>query len=309
MSEKIIEINSVGKAYKTDFWKKPIVALKDVSFSIEKGSLFGLIGPNGAGKTTLIKILLDLVRPSFGDIKVFGQDWTESNIKSRIGYLPEQTYYYDYLKPEEVLQFYGKLFGLSTTEIKQKSIELLKLVNLYTRRDRKLSHFSKGMLQRIGIAQALINDPELVIMDEPMSGLDPVGRKEVRDIILNLKDKGKTVLIASHILSDVEALCDNVAIVINGQLKACGPIADMVNANIKRIDMTLQGDHKSLFNDKEKYTVRKVGKDTIVSLAKEDYLNVALSITQDNNINVLGIHRHKETLEDIFVDQVKEDRE
>ncbi|HMQ10928.1 MAG TPA: ABC transporter ATP-binding protein [Oligoflexia bacterium] len=308
MSEKIIEINSVGKAFKTDFWKKPIVALKDVSFSIERGSLFGLIGPNGAGKTTLIKILLDLVRPSLGDVKVFGQDWRKSEIKSRIGYLPEQTYYYDYLKPEEVLQFYGKLFGLSTSTIKQKSVELLKMVNLYTRRDRKLSHFSKGMLQRIGIAQALINDPELVIMDEPMSGLDPVGRKEVRDIILNLRDKGKTVLIASHILSDVEALCDKVAIVINGQLRACGPISDMVNANVKRIDITLQGDHKNLFSDKEKYSVRKVGKDTIVSLSKEDYLNIALSITQDNNINVLGVHRHKETLEDIFVDQVKDDR-
>ena len=307
MREKIIEINSVGKAFKTDFWKKPIVALKDVSFSIEKGSLFGLIGPNGAGKTTLIKILLDLVRPSYGSVSVFGRAWTESNIKSRVGYLPEQTYYYDYLKPEEVLKFYGKLFGLSNAQIEKKSVELLKLVNLYTRRDRKLSHFSKGMLQRIGIAQALINDPELVIMDEPMSGLDPVGRKEVRDIILNLKDKGKTVLIASHILSDVEALCDNVAIIIDGQLRASGPISDMVNANVKRIDMTLQGNHVSLFKDREKYSVRKVGQDTIVSLAKEDYLNVALNITQSHDINVLSVHRHKETLEDIFVDQVKED--
>lgn len=299
----ILEVRHVGKSFRTDFWKRSVVALHDVSLDVKKGAVFGLIGPNGAGKTTLIKIILGLLKPSVGNIKVDVGNASE-DFRHQVGYLPENAYYYDFLRPNEVLDFYGRLFDMSKAARNQKVSDLLEMVGLAHRSDRQLRNFSKGMLQRVGIAQALINDPELVILDEPMSGLDPLGRKEVRDIILTLKDQGKTIIFASHVLSDVEALCDDVAILVSGKLKAHGPIGSMVDPSIERIDITFKGEYSQAVKQKISYPSRKVGAHVIVSVHLNEEVNQVLEEGKEMGLELMGVHPHKESLEDIFVESL-----
>src|SRR5580765_5497249 len=207
-----IEFSHVTKDFQSDFWKPKFRSLEDVSFQVPEGGLFVFIGHQAAEKTTCIKILLGLLRPTEGEIKIFGRSIQDPEFRRELGYLPESAYYYEYLAAGEILDFYARLFGLTSSVRRKRIDELLELVGLADRKGDKLKTFSKGMLQRIGIAQSMINDPKLVVLDEPMSGLDPKGRKEVRDIIVRLSEKGKTILFSSHILSDVEAICDDVAI-------------------------------------------------------------------------------------------------
>src|ERR687893_1019351 len=209
-----VEITNLTKDYEVGFWRKRKVrALDDLSLSVDHGQIFGFLGANGAGKTTTLKLLMRLIFPTSGSARILGHDIQDVNMHARIGYLPENPYFYDYLTAREFLDYCGEIFGYPSAERKKRAADLLARVKLDEKRwDTQLRKFSKGMLQRVWLAQSLINDPEIVFLDEPMSGLDPVGRREVRDLIASLRTKGTTVFLCSHILSDIEVLCDRAAV-------------------------------------------------------------------------------------------------
>lgn len=235
-----IEIEKLVKVFQVGFWKKrPVRALDDVSLQVERGEIFGFLGPNGAGKTTTLKILMDLLRPTSGSTRILGEPSSSVAMRQRIGYLPENPYFYDYLTAEELLTYVGRLFGMKQPELARKIGSLLESVGLGNSRKLQLRRFSKGMVQRIGIAQALLNDPEVVFFDEPMSGLDPLGRREVREVIRSLKSRGITVFFSSHILPDVEAVCDRVAIMNRGKLLAAGALEDILKVRIQGHEVIL----------------------------------------------------------------------
>ena len=225
----VVEIKNLTKDYDVGFWRKRKVrALDNLSLSIESGEIFGFLGANGAGKTTTLKLLMRLIFPTAGTAYILGSDIQDIRMHKNIGYLPENPYFYDHLTAREFLEYCAEIFGFSSTERKTRTVNLLARVRLDEKRwDTQLRKFSKGMLQRVGLAQALINDPEIVFLDEPMSGLDPVGRREVRDLIGSLREEGKTVFMCSHILSDIEVLCDRVAILKRGHLAQVGYLDEL----------------------------------------------------------------------------------
>lgn len=242
MSEAVIEFRELSKVYTYGFWGKKQTALDRLSLSVPAGSIYGFLGANGAGKTTGIKILMSLQFASAGEVRIFGESPESIKAKTRIGYLPERPYFHDSMKAHEFLRFHRNLFGSDLRGRKLPSEEeLLDLVGLTNVADKSLKDFSKGMLQRIGIAQALVNDPELVILDEPMSGLDPVGRREVRDLILELGQRGKTIFFSSHILSDVETLCHRLAFLERGVLKFEGSLQEVRNAGTGQYEVMFTG--------------------------------------------------------------------
>ncbi len=218
-----------------------VEAVTDVTLSVDHGQVYGFLGPNGAGKTTTIKACMDLIRPTSGSIRLYGMAPGDPAVKHRIGYLPEHPYFYDYLKPQEILDFYGRLFEIPWRERRARIDKLLDRVGLGNARNRALRKFSKGMLQRLGIAQALLNDPDLLVLDEPMSGLDPMGRKDIRDLIIEERDKGKTVFFSTHILSDVEVLCDRVAIVVGGTVRREGMLTDLLATEEQQTEVVVRG--------------------------------------------------------------------
>ncbi len=220
----VIQASQLVKTFR-DFWHRPRVqAVRGITFEVRQGEVFGLLGPNGSGKSTTLKMILGLLHPTSGTLSVLGQSPREVETKARLGYLPEESYIYPYLTPEETLTFYGSLFKLSRAEIRRRRDELLEMIGLSHARQRAVGEFSKGMARRVGLAQALINDPDLVVLDEPTSGLDPQGCRQVKDLILTLAKRGKTVLLSSHLLADVEDVCDRIAILYNGRVEAIGPI-------------------------------------------------------------------------------------
>jgi ABC-2 type transport system ATP-binding protein len=224
-----IQTEALTKHYSVGFWRpRPYLALEGLTLSVGRGEVFGFLGPNGAGKTTTLKLLMQLIYPTSGVARILGLPAGSPDVKRRIGYLPENPYFYDHLTAEELLQYFGSLFGYAGTERRQRASRLLDEVGIGAERRLQLRKFSKGMLQRVGIAQALLNDPEVVFFDEPMSGLDPLGRREIRQLILRLRDRGCTVFFSSHVLSDAEALCNRVAIVARGRLAASGPLAEIL---------------------------------------------------------------------------------
>lgn len=229
----VIETQDLEKEYRHEFftWLVRARALRGLTFSVGRGEVFGLLGPNGSGKTTAIKLLLGLIFPTRGQAAVFGRRPGDLAVKRRIGFLPEESYLYQFLDAEETLDFYGRLFNLDRRERRKRTDMLLDLTGLRKERRRPVAHFSKGMQRRIGIAQSLINDPDLVILDEPTAGLDPLGTREVKDIIVQLREKGKTVLLSSHLLADVEDVCDRVAILYGGKLQALGALGELLHDN------------------------------------------------------------------------------
>jgi ABC-2 type transport system ATP-binding protein len=236
----VIEIENLTKDFQVGFWKKrPVRALDSLSLQVEKGEIFGFLGPNGAGKTTTLKILMNLLRPTSGGVRILGEPAHSVPMRQRIGYLPENPYFYDYLTAEELLTYAGALFGIKRTDLDKKVSTLLERVGLSDSRKLQLRKFSKGMVQRIGVAQAIINDPEVVFLDEPMSGLDPLGRREVRQVIASLKSRGVTVFFSSHILPDVEALCDRVAIMNKGKLQEEGALEEILKVKIEGHEVIL----------------------------------------------------------------------
>jgi ABC-2 type transport system ATP-binding protein len=237
----VLEIESVSKSYRSHLSIRKYWILRDLSLQIREGEIFGFIGTNGAGKTTTIKLALGLIFPDSGSIRLFGRDLGDPEARRRIGYLPENPYLYDYLTGAEFLDFHARLHGLARPERRRRVQELLERVGLANRGDRQLRHYSKGMLQRIGLAQALISDPEFVLLDEPMSGLDPIGRREVRDVILELKARGRTVFFSTHILPDTEMICDRVGMLVKGRLAAVGAVGDLVKQQVPFWEVTLRG--------------------------------------------------------------------
>ena len=224
----VIETRNLSKIYR-DFWgRKKVHALKSLDIDVRPGEIFGLLGPNGSGKSTTIKLILGLLFPTSGRVLVFGNDATETQKNERIGYLPEESYLYRFLNAEETLDFYGRLFNMSAADRKRRVDELIRLVGLQGAKHRQLREYSKGMARRVGLAQALINDPDLVLLDEPTTGLDPIGTREMKDLILSLRDQGKTVLLCSHQLADVQDVCDRVAILHQGELKELGRVSDLL---------------------------------------------------------------------------------
>jgi len=227
-SEVVIETRNLSKVYR-DFWgRQKVRALKALDLEVHRGEVFGLLGPNGSGKTTTMKLLLGLLFPTSGQALVFGKSASEVTKNERLGYLPEESYLYRFLNAEETLDFYGRLFDMPASVRRQRSRELIEMVGLTRARRRQLKEYSKGMTRRIGLAQALINDPELILLDEPTSGLDPIGIREIKDLILKLKDQGKTVVMCSHLLGDVQDVCDRIAILHEGELKELGRVDSLL---------------------------------------------------------------------------------
>tara|TARA_B100000029_G_scaffold482294_1_gene532150 strand:- start:680 stop:1756 length:1077 start_codon:yes stop_codon:yes gene_type:complete len=244
--ESIIKIRNLSKIYR-DFWGRPKVqALKSLSLDVQKGEIFGLLGPNGSGKTTTMKLLLGLLFPSGGDISILGASATDVEKNERIGYLPEESYLYRFLNAVETLDFYGRLFNITKAERQERVNHYIDMVGLSHAKHRQLKEYSKGMTRRIGLAQALINDPDLVLLDEPTTGLDPLGTRDMKDLILKLRDEGKTVVMCSHLLADVQDVCDRIAILFEGELKQLGRVEDLLKEQDRTQLMTSKLDDAAL---------------------------------------------------------------
>src|SRR3990172_1207052 len=236
----VIRIDELTKDYKVGFWRsRPYRALDRLSLEIAEGEVFGFLGPNGAGKTTTLKLLMQLIFPTRGGAEILGRPLGDVQARQRIGFLPENPSFYDYLTAEELLNYFGQLFGYAPAERGRRVAALLDRVGIGAERRLQLRKFSKGMIQRVGIAQALLNDPEVIFLDEPMSGLDPLGRRDVRNLILELRDQGRTVFFSSHILADAEALCSRVAVVANGRLAAAGRLSEILAFQVRGWDLVM----------------------------------------------------------------------
>ena len=307
-SDLVVQTEQLSKIFRVGFWGKRVTAVDGLNLEVRPGEVFGFLGPNGAGKTTTLKILMGLIYPTSGQAWLFGRDLGDPQTKARLGFLPESPYFYDYLTSREFLGFYGHLFGLWGAVLYKRIDELLELVGMTHAKDLQLRKFSKGMLQRVGVAQALINDPELVVLDEPMSGLDPIGRKEVRDLILRLKDSGKTVLFSSHILHDAEVLCDRVAMILKGRLVACGRVTDLLDQGASHqvelvVDrLTPEGlDHLRPLTDK----VVMQGDLMLVVLKSQQQVGGALEIIRAAKARLVSLTPQKGSLEDLFIREVE----
>lgn len=306
MAVTVIDIRELTKVFSMGVFKRAVKALDGISISVSEGEIFGFLGPNGAGKTTTLKIMMGLNRPTAGTITIFEKDHADPRVRENLGYLPEQPYFYDYLTANEFLTFYGNLFGLKRRAMKEKARSLLELVGLEGAGDLALRKFSKGMLQRIGIAQALINDPRLVVLDEPMSGLDPIGRREMRDLILRLKHEGKTVFFSSHIISDVEMICDRVAILHKGKIMAQGKIDDLLRSPKTASEVELAGlDGKGgeLFGSLATVLAETSGR-VLIRIDSADDVEKILEIARTHGGKLVSLIPHKQSLEDLFTEKV-----
>lgn len=302
--DHIVQITALRKVFRVGFWGRRVVAVEGLSLEVRRGEVFGFLGPNGAGKTTTIKMLMGLIYPTSGTASIFGHPVGDHQAKSKLGFLPESPYFYDYLTGCEFLRFYGHLFGLWGAALEKRVDELLETVGMVHARDLQLRKFSKGMLQRVGIAQALINDPELVVLDEPMSGLDPIGRKEVRDLILRLKESGKTVMFSSHILHDAEMLCDRVAMIMKGKLVACGPVSELIAQGTTHevemvIDRLLPEALEQIRPWAEKVVLQ--GERVMVVLTSQQAVDQVLDVIHATKAKLVALTPHKASLEDLFI--------
>lgn len=299
----VIETEDLSKTFVPGLGFKKVMALEKVNLSIKKGEIFGYIGPNGAGKTTTLKIFMGLIFPTSGKATIFGKDIRDIKVKEKIGFLPEEPYFYDYLTAEEFLLFYGKLFGYDRLYLSKKIDELLTLVELQHKKNSQLRHFSKGMLQRIGIAQALINDPELVVLDEPMSGLDPAGRAMVRDIILHLREQGKTILFSSHILSDVEMICNRIGIITKGKLRETGTVDSLLQRDMKKIEIVAVNLNSEDIQRIEKIANKTVAfeREIMIIVSDEKKRDDILKIITTKSGRLQSVENRRETLEDLFM--------
>lgn len=309
--ENIVEIEGLSKDYEVGFWRKRKVrALDGLSLNVKPGGIFGFLGGNGAGKTTTIKILMGLLFPTEGAAKILGSPIDDVNMRSRIGYCPENPYFYDYLTPLELLDYFGRLFGLDATTRGSRSADLLNAVGLDEAAwKRQLRKFSKGMQQRVGLAQALINEPEIVFLDEPMSGLDPVGRREIRELIAGLKTKGTSVFMSTHILSDVEALCDEVAILRKGKLFATGDLQELLSQNTGRggFEVIASGLSPAAVAQIEALSKGSVvtakPNGIAIEVVDEGSIEGVLRTIRDNYGKLISVLPVKQSLEDLFIEK------
>src|SRR2546429_2218690 len=301
----IIEINNLTKDYEVGFWRKRKVrALDGLSMTVEPHQIFGFLGANGAGKTTTLKLLMRLIFPTAGSARILDRDIGDVSMHARIGYLPESPYFYDYLTAREFLNYCGELFGLNRNVRHARSEELLARVNLDRKSwDRQLRKFSKGMLQRVGLAQALVNDPEIVFLDEPMSGLDPVGRREVRDLIAALRSEGKTVFMCSHILSDIEVLCDSVAILKGGRLAHAGSLDELRSRETRLVEVIAIGADpavlKQQLGNNAKLTTTTSG--VRIEVSDEREVDLVLACLRKTNGKLVSVQPLRQSLEELFL--------
>lgn len=303
-SDYVVQTSDLCKTFRVGFWGRKVTAVDHVSLEVRRGEVFGFLGPNGAGKTTTIKMLMGLIYPTSGTASIFGHPIGDHQAKAKLGFLPESPYFYDYLTGSEFLRFYGHLFGLWGAALEKRVDELLEIVGMTHARDLQLRKFSKGMLQRVGIAQALINDPELVVLDEPMSGLDPIGRKEVRDLIFRLKESGKTVMFSSHILHDAELLCDRVAMIMKGRLVACGPVSELIaGGTTHEVEMVIDRLLPEALEQIRPLACKVVlqGERVMVILASQQDVDQALDVIRSAKAKLVALTPHKASLEDLFI--------
>jgi ABC-2 type transport system ATP-binding protein len=297
----VIEIQGLRKSFSGHLGIRRTLAVDGLELSVRPGEIFGLLGPNGAGKTTTLKLLLGLLRPDSGVIRLFGRPPQDVDARRRLGFLPENPYFYDYLTAAEFLDLYGRLHGLSAADRKRRIASAIQRVGLSGREGTALRKFSKGMTQRLGLAQAIQHDPELVILDEPMSGLDPVGRREVRDLILAQRAAGKTVFFSSHILQDAEMLCDRVAIVFRGKLRAVGKLDELVSRNAKWIEVSVRGTVPSGIQGECSPAPDGT---TLIRVDDVPALTKLLAAVPAVGGEVLSVWPRRETLEDLFLREI-----
>jgi ABC-2 type transport system ATP-binding protein len=299
-----IEIQGLTKTYAVGFWRKrPKTALRPLDLTVEDGEIFGFLGPNGAGKTTTLKLLMGLVFPTAGWARILGGEINDPKVRAQIGFLPEQPYFYDYLTARELLGYYAQLSGVPAKDRSRKVGEMLDRVGLRDAGGVQLRKFSKGMLQRVGIAQAILHDPKIVFFDEPMSGLDPMGRREVRDLMEQLKQEGKTVFFSTHILADAEALCDRVAIIHQGQLRGMGAVADLTSTVHGKVELVWHGPGVPASLKALGAEIHVTGSmvRAVVSEANQD---AAIDALRRERLRLVSVVPVRTSLEDYFVSQV-----
>jgi len=300
----VLAIDNLRKSFSPGFIPRRKEILKGVSLEVEPGEIFGYLGPNGAGKTTTLKCLLGLIFPDSGSLTLFGRPHLSLSARERLGYLPESPYFYDHLTAMEFLDFYARLFGLKKTERRKRIAGLLERVGLADAGRIPLRKFSRGMLQRAGLAQALVNDPDLLILDEPLGGLDPIGRKELRDIILEQKRRGKTVFLCSHILQDIEMICDRVAILVAGRIMSSGRLRDLVSEKIKFTEIEISGLKREELAGLGESLAGQEGR-ILLKVVGEDKVDDVLSLVLSRKGRVHSLLPRSLTLEDLFLDTVK----
>jgi len=305
----VIETQNLSKEYSSKFSKQKVNALNDFSFSVNEGEIFGLLGPNGAGKTTLIKILLAITFPTRGSAKIFGTDVKNYKAKTKVGYLPENHRFPNYLTGEQVLSYYSQLSGMkSGVNMRKRIDEMLTLMNLTQWRNTKIKKYSKGMMQKLGLAQSILSEPDLIFLDEPTDGVDPIGRKEIRDILIELKSKGKTIFLNSHLLSEVEMICDRVAILNKGDLIKEGNVDDLTKSeNVFAIHtvepLTLELKQKILAIDSN----AGAGENEINTESGIENVNKIIDLLRKNKIKIQSVNQKTSTLEELFINVIKKD--
>jgi ABC-2 type transport system ATP-binding protein len=299
-----VETINLEKSYSVGFWRKtPRVALWPLNLTVGEGEVFGLLGPNGAGKTTTLKLLMGLVFPTGGTARILGKDVNDSEVKAQIGFLPEQPYFYDYLTASELLEYYAQLSGVEATGRGRKIEAMLDRVGLKDAGRVQLRKFSKGMLQRVGLAQAILHDPKVVFLDEPMSGLDPMGRRHVRDLMEELKQQGKTVFFSTHILSDAEALCDRVAVIHRGELRGIGQVAELTSSVAGKVEMIWNGSVVPAGLGALGAECHISG-ETVRAVLPEAQQDAALEILRRERLRLISLTPVRSSLEEYYLQQV-----
>ena len=303
----ILSVENIRKSFRSDFARKKSEVLHGISLRATEGEILGFLGPNGAGKTTTIKIILGLIRPDSGTVRIIGREISDRNIKRVIGYMPEKAYFYNHLSLREFLEFCGRMSGMDEGVMQKRITELIDLAGLAGNGNRKLKEFSKGMTQRAGMIQAIMHNPDLLILDEPFSGLDPLGRKLIRDILLKLKDEGKTIFFSSHILPDMETLCDRTAIIKEGRVVRELGIGELIKFGEGKVEVRVR---ECSDEDIEKISdyieeIKRNREESIISVKKQEYTRTVLTGILDCGAQVISVDTKHPTLEDIFMGEIK----
>lgn len=310
MSDYAIELKSVHKTFKTGFWMSKVKALRGINLEIQNGEVFGYLGPNGSGKTTTLKLIMGIISPDSGDISVLSRSPRDITAKEKIGFLPEAPYFYDYLRAGEFLDFYARLFAIPMGVRRERIRHLLTMVGLQDKVNEPLRRFSRGMLQRVGIAQALINDPDLIILDEPMGGLDPLGRAQMKEIITELRNKGKTIIFSSHVLPDVEVIADRVGIIINGRIRDVGNLDKLLTRRVSSVEITVLGFSRldKLLDTqlKGKATLKRVfGDRAVLVVDTKEKVDEVIDIIRDVEGSIESVEPMRMTLEELFLSELR----
>ncbi len=305
-----LRLENLVKEFRHPFMLGKVRVIDDLNLEIREGETYGFVGPNGAGKSTTLKLINGLLRPTSGRIEILGVDHRDVSVKARLGFLPENPYFYDYLSAEEFLDFYAQLFDIARTDRRQRAKRLLERVGLGARASDPLRKYSKGMTQRLGLAQALINDPELVILDEPMSGLDPIGRSQVRDIILELKKEGRTVFFSSHFIPDVEMICDRVGIIVEGKLRDQTDLHEWLAMRVPTSELRVAGISEETFDRIRSLSSRTVasGTEILLEVSDDGTVEKVIDLVRVDGGRIITLTPHRESLETLFLREVKSPR-